>query len=68
MSSPDNALQAGIFTRLTGYSDLTAALERGAAPLFVHLIRERVRDARGDKAGAAADREPVILCSTNNAR
>lgn len=26
MSSPDNALQAGIYTRLTGYSALTTAL------------------------------------------
>ncbi|MBN9122974.1 MAG: tetratricopeptide repeat protein, partial [Planctomycetes bacterium] len=37
-------------------ADLNAALERGAPALFVHLVRERMRDARGDRAGAAADR------------
>jgi serine/threonine protein kinase/Flp pilus assembly protein TadD len=37
-------------------ADLTAAADRGAPPLFVHLVRAKVRDARGDRAGAAADR------------
>jgi serine/threonine protein kinase/Flp pilus assembly protein TadD len=36
-------------------TDLTAALERGAPALFVYFVRARVREARGDKAGAAAD-------------
>ena len=38
-------------------ADLNAALKHGAPALFVHLVRERVRAARGDTAGAAADRE-----------
>jgi eukaryotic-like serine/threonine-protein kinase len=38
-------------------SDLTAALERGAPAMYVHCVRELVRDARGEKAAAAADRE-----------
>jgi tetratricopeptide (TPR) repeat protein len=37
-------------------ADLTTALERGAPPLFVYSARSRVRDARGDRPGAAADR------------
>jgi serine/threonine protein kinase/Flp pilus assembly protein TadD len=36
-------------------ADLTAALGHGAQPLWVHLIRARVRAARGDRAGAATD-------------
>jgi serine/threonine protein kinase/Flp pilus assembly protein TadD len=35
--------------------DLNDALDRGARPLFVHFMREHVRSARGDRAGAAAD-------------
>ncbi len=37
-------------------ADLTIVIERGDAPLVTHLIRARVREARGDKAGAALDR------------
>jgi tetratricopeptide (TPR) repeat protein len=37
-------------------ADLSAALDRGAPALFVHFVRAQVRDARGDRAGAAADR------------
>ncbi len=37
-------------------SDLGAALERGSPALFVHFVRAQVRDARGDRAGAATDR------------
>ncbi|QJW93905.1 tetratricopeptide repeat protein [Frigoriglobus tundricola] len=37
-------------------SDLAAALERGAPVLAVRLLRAHVRDARGDRAGAGADR------------
>jgi serine/threonine protein kinase/Flp pilus assembly protein TadD len=36
-------------------ADLTAALEHGSPALFVHFVRARVRDARGDRAGACAD-------------
>ncbi len=36
-------------------ADLTAALRNGATPLFVHLVRQKVRAARGDRTGAAAD-------------
>lgn len=35
MASPDNALQAGIYTRLTGYSALTTAL--GGSKVFDHI-------------------------------
>ncbi len=34
MSSPDNALQAGLYTRLTGYAALTTAL--GGAKVYDH--------------------------------
>lgn len=35
MASPDNALQAGIYTRLTGYSALTTAL--GGSYVYDHV-------------------------------
>src|SRR5262245_7600773 len=35
MASPDNALQAGIYTRLTGYSALTTAL--GGSKIYDHV-------------------------------
>src|SRR4051812_27062870 len=35
MSSPDNALQAGIYNRLTGYSALTTAL--GGSKVYDHV-------------------------------
>jgi serine/threonine protein kinase/Flp pilus assembly protein TadD len=38
-------------------ADLSAALELGASAPLVHFVRARVRDARADRAGAAADRE-----------
>jgi tetratricopeptide (TPR) repeat protein len=37
-------------------ADLTAALAQGAPPLFVYFVRARVREARGDRDGANADR------------
>lgn len=46
----------GTGDKLTGAEDdLTAALERGAPALSIHLVREQVRLARGDKPGAAED-------------
>ena len=36
-------------------ADLTAALDRGAPALSVHLIRGMVRSARGDRPGSADD-------------
>ena len=33
MASPDNALQAGIYSRLTGYAPLTAAIGANCARL-----------------------------------
>lgn len=38
-------------------ADLTAAGERGAPMMYIHFVRSRVRDARGNAAGAAADRD-----------
>jgi serine/threonine protein kinase/Tfp pilus assembly protein PilF len=38
-------------------ADLNAALGRGAPALFVHFARAQVRDRRGDRAGADADRK-----------
>jgi len=37
-------------------ADLNAAQERGTPALYIHLIRARVRDARGDRSGADRDR------------
>jgi len=38
-------------------ADLNAALNGGASPVFVLFARSKVRDARGDFAGAEADRK-----------
>ncbi|WP_238537791.1 DUF3168 domain-containing protein, partial [Zavarzinella formosa] len=38
MSSPDNALQAGIFTRLVGYAPLVSAL--GSAKIYDHVPQD----------------------------
>lgn len=43
MSSPDNALQAGIYARLTGYSALTTALgtdSQGRQKVYDHVPQE----------------------------
>lgn len=37
-------------------ADLNAAQERGTPVLYIHLIRARVRDTRGDRSGADRDR------------
>jgi serine/threonine protein kinase/Flp pilus assembly protein TadD len=44
-------------TKLAGAEeDLGIALERGAPTAFIHFVRAPVREARGDKTGAASDR------------
>ena len=43
--------------KLTGAeADFADALKHGASPVYVHLLRARIRDARNDRTGAAADR------------